>query len=188
MLLGGYAVEHRMIETLALYLPKLDPGMIPDLKKRLAAIPEGMTTAESLATEEQYFLDWFIRTVKKAKDKESLLAVLAFIDNEPEGGPRGSGDKARAFLEECGGSVEGVLRRSEETRRVLPAGGEDAGPAPGSVREGIRSRGEEASRQPGVQGLLSRRRPRCVGPGTDGSPPGIAVGRPRRSGWTAPMP
>ena len=104
MLLSGYAVEHRMIETLALLLPKLDPRMIPDLKKRLAAIPKGMTTAESLATEEQYFLDWFIRTVKKAKDKESLLSVLAFINNEPEGGPRGSGDKARAFVEECGGA------------------------------------------------------------------------------------
>jgi hypothetical protein len=116
MLLSGYAVEHRMIETLALLLPGLDAGTIPDLKKRLAAIPAGMTTAESLATEEQYFLDWFMRTVKKAKDKESLVALLAFINKEPEGGPRASGDRARTFVEECGGSVQGVLRRAEETR------------------------------------------------------------------------
>jgi hypothetical protein len=116
MLLAGYSVEHRMIGALALLLPKLDPKMIPALKRRLAAIPEGMTSAEALATEERYFLDWFIRTVKKAKDKEGLLAVLAFMNHEPEGGPRASGDKARAFVEACGGSIEGVVRRSEETR------------------------------------------------------------------------
>ena len=55
-------------------------------------------------------LDWFIRIVKKAKDKESLLAALTFVDNEPEGQPRTSGDKARALVEECGGNVQGMLR------------------------------------------------------------------------------
>jgi hypothetical protein len=116
MLLSGYAIEHRIIEALALLTPKLDPKMIPDLKKRIAAIPAGLTLADALATEEKYFLDWFVRIVEKAKDKESLLAVLAFIDNEQEGKPRGSGEKTRAFVEECGGSKEGVLRRAEETR------------------------------------------------------------------------
>ena len=100
------------------HIPKLDPKMIPDLKKRIAALPAGSTLADALATEEEYFLDWFVRIVKKAKDKESLLAVLAFIDNEPEGKPRGSGEKTRAFVEECGGSKEGVLRRAEETREA----------------------------------------------------------------------
>ncbi len=116
MLLSGYAIEHRMIETLALHIPKLDPKLIADLKKRIAAIPAGLTLADALASEEEYFLDWFVRIVKKAKDKESLLAVLAFIDNEPEGKPGGSREKTRAFIEECGGSMEGVLRRAEETR------------------------------------------------------------------------
>ncbi len=116
MLLSGYAIEHRMIEALALHIPKLDPKTIPDLKKRIAAIPAGLSMTDALATEEKYFLDWFVRVVKKAKDKESLLAVLAFIDNEPEGKPRSSGEKTRAFIEECGGTTEGVLRRAEETR------------------------------------------------------------------------
>ena len=31
--LVGYAIEHRMIETLALYLPKLDAKTIKDLKE-----------------------------------------------------------------------------------------------------------------------------------------------------------
>ena len=72
--------------------------------------------AEALATEEKCYLDWFVRIVGKAKDKESLLAALAFIDIEPEGKPHAPGEKTRAFVEECGGSVEGILRRSEETR------------------------------------------------------------------------
>ena len=116
MLLSGFAIEHRMIEALALHIPKLDPKLIPDLKKRIAAIPAGLSLADALTTEEEYFLDWFIRTVKKAKDKQSLLSLLAFIDNETEGQPRGSGEKTRAFVDECGGSVEGVLRHAEETR------------------------------------------------------------------------
>jgi hypothetical protein len=116
MLLTGYAIEHRMIDTLAVYLPKLEPKTLTDLKTRLAAIPVGMTAGAALGTEEKYFLDWFIRVVKKAKDNKSLLAELAFIDVAPEGGAPGSGDKARAFVEECGGTVEGVLRFSEETR------------------------------------------------------------------------
>jgi hypothetical protein len=116
MLLCGYAIEQRMIEVLALQLPKLDAKLIPDLKNRLAALPPGMTMAGATESEEKSFLDWFVRTVKKAKDKESLLAALAFVDNQPEGKARASGDEARAFVESCGGTVEGVLRYSEETR------------------------------------------------------------------------
>jgi hypothetical protein len=67
-------------------------------------------------SEEKSFLDWFVRTVKKAKDKESLVAALAFVDNQPEGKARASGNEARALVESCGGTVEGVLRYSEETR------------------------------------------------------------------------
>jgi len=116
MLVLGYSIEHRMIDVLALQLLKLDPKLIPDLKSRLAALPAGMTLAEATASEERSFLDWFIRTVKKATDKESLLAALAFVDMEPEGKPRASGEKSRAFVEECGGTLEGVLRNAEETR------------------------------------------------------------------------
>jgi hypothetical protein len=116
MLLTGYAVEHRMIEGLALGIPKLDARMISDLKKRVAALPQGMSLAEATVSEEKFFLDWFIGIVKKAKDTEGLVAALAFIDIEPEGKPRASHDKSRAFVAECGGSVENVLRRIEETR------------------------------------------------------------------------
>jgi hypothetical protein len=116
MLLCGHAIEHRLIDVLALELPKLDARLIPDLNHRLAALPAGMTVAEATASEEKSYLDWFIGIVKKAKDKTSLLAALAFIDLEPEGKPGASGDKTRAFVEECGGTVESVLRYSDATR------------------------------------------------------------------------
>jgi hypothetical protein len=116
MLLVGYAIEHRLIDVLALELPKLDTKLIPDLKRRLAALPAGMTLAEATASEEKSFLDWFVRIVKKANDKESLVAALAFVGMQPEGQVRDAGEKSRAFVEKCGGTPEGVLRYSEETR------------------------------------------------------------------------
>ena len=67
-------------------------------------------------TEETFFLDWFMRKAKGAKDNETLVTALDFINNEPEGKPRGSEKRARAFIEECGGTPEGVLRFAEETR------------------------------------------------------------------------
>ena len=118
MLLSGHAIEHRMIDTLAVQLPKLDARLILDLKHRLAALPAGMTLAEATISEEKSYLDWFLGIVTKAKDKKSLLSALAFMNNEPEGKPGASGDKARAFVEECGGTAEGILRYSDETRAV----------------------------------------------------------------------
>jgi hypothetical protein len=116
MLLVGFAIEHLAIETLALDLPKLDAGLVKDLTTRLEALPTGMNTAMAMATEESFFLDWFIRRAKGAKDKETLVTALDFINLEPEGKPRGSVNKARAFIEECGGTPEDVRRLAEETR------------------------------------------------------------------------
>jgi hypothetical protein len=116
MLLVGFAIENLAIETLAHDLPKLDAGLIEDLMRRLNALPEGMNTAMSTNTEEKFFLDWFIRKVNGAQDKETLVKALDFINNEPEGKPRGSMNKARAFIDECGGTPEGVLRCAEDTR------------------------------------------------------------------------
>lgn len=113
--LVGYQIEHRMIETLARYLPRLKPGMIEALKTRLDALPPFRSQATILRTDEQRTLDWFVDQVKEAKDKESLLARLSWID-AAEGEGRDSAGKARAFLEECGGTREGVLKFAEEVR------------------------------------------------------------------------
>jgi hypothetical protein len=116
MLLVGFAIEHVSIDALARDLPKLDPGRIRNLKMRLDALPPGMNTSMALVTEESFFLDWFVRKAKGAKDKESLVTALDFMNLEPEGKPRGSVNKARAFVDDCGGTVEGVLRVAEATR------------------------------------------------------------------------
>jgi hypothetical protein len=115
IVLVGYQIEHRMIETLAPNLPRLNPGMLKDLRMRLAALPPFRSQADMLRTDEERSLDWFIRKVKEAKDKEALLARLSWID-AAEGPGRDSGGKARAFLDECGGTAEGIIKFAEETR------------------------------------------------------------------------
>jgi hypothetical protein len=117
--LVGYSIEARMIDALALYLPKLDPGTIKDLKARLDALPEGGNPAAGLRECEEKTLAWFIHKVKSAKDKESLVALLtpfAVLAAHPEGrvsDPVGGG---RALLEECGGTATGVLKFAELAR------------------------------------------------------------------------
>jgi hypothetical protein len=114
--LAGNAIENHLGETLAVYLPRLNAEMLKDLRKRLEALPPGGTLASGLQSEERWWLDWFVRKVKEAPDKESLLALLALMTTQPEGKVGDAKEKARAFLEECGGTADGVLKRAEETR------------------------------------------------------------------------
>jgi hypothetical protein len=114
MLLVGYAIESVAIDALAHDLPKLDAGSIRSLRSRLETLPPGMDAAAALKSEEVFYLVWFIRIVKQAKDKDQLVSLLDFVNLEAEGKPSGS-NKARQFVEECG-SVANVLRFAEETR------------------------------------------------------------------------
>ncbi len=117
--LVGYSVEGHTSDVLALYLPKLDPAAIKALKTRLDALPEGGNPAEGLRVCEEKTLEWFIRKVKSAKDKESLVALLAplaVVANQPEGEARDSAERGRALLDECGGSAAGVLKFAEAAR------------------------------------------------------------------------
>jgi hypothetical protein len=116
MTVTGYGIEPRAIETLALDLPKLNAEALRDLKRRLEALSPGMTPAAALKFEERFGLDWFVRKVKAAKDNEGLLALLAFVSQEPEGKGGDARAKARAFLEACGGTAEGVVKFAEGTR------------------------------------------------------------------------
>jgi hypothetical protein len=115
--LFGYSVEHRMIETLAPYLSRLDARTIKGLKTRLDALPPFGSQAAALLTCEKETLDWFIRKVKGAKTEEellSLLTVLVRVENADRDG-RDAAVKARAFLRECGGTSEGVLKHAGQT-------------------------------------------------------------------------
>jgi hypothetical protein len=108
MTLTGYAIEHRMSEAVAQYLPRLDAATIKDLKKRLDALPPPPRTAAALQLEEKWALSWFARKVKQANDKDSLLAFLSQGADTPE--------KGRALLQACGGTAEGVLEWTEKAR------------------------------------------------------------------------
>jgi hypothetical protein len=118
-ILVGYSIEARMSEAIALYLPRLDPGTIRELKARLDALPEGGNPAEGLRGCEEKTLDWFIRKVKSAKDRESLVALLspfAAMPGHPEGKAGAPAEGGRALLDECGGTASGVLKYAEAAR------------------------------------------------------------------------
>src|SRR5262249_43134905 len=68
-----YRNERLLGETLALSLPRLDAPMIKELKTRLDALPPCGSPAASVENFEVKGLDWFIRKVKEANDKERLL-------------------------------------------------------------------------------------------------------------------
>jgi hypothetical protein len=117
--LVGYSIEARMIDALALFLPKLDSGTIKDLKARLDALPEGGNPAEGLLVCEEKTLEWFIHKVKSAKDKESLVAILtpfAVLATSPERRVSDPVAGGRALLNECGGDGAGVLKFAEAAR------------------------------------------------------------------------
>jgi hypothetical protein len=108
MLLVGHGIERRVSETLAAYLPRLSARTLTELKARLDALPPGGTPATALPLEEKFDVDWLERKLKGMKDQASLSAFAGEIYNTPE--------KSRAFLEECGGTAEGMLRFVEQMR------------------------------------------------------------------------
>ena len=122
--------------------PDLDPGTIKDLKSRLDALPEGGKPAAGLRRCEAKTLEWFIHKVKSAKDKDSLVALLApfaVLASQPEGRARDSDERGRALLDQCGGTAAGVLKFAEAARPSYELMAEKIGAPPGSVREGIRA-------------------------------------------------
>lgn len=113
---AGYAIEHRMGDALALYLPRLDAKTIQALKKRLDALPPSGSVAAATMRMEQALLNWIVGEVKEAKDQESLLAFLSQLCGWKSESPEKNRAKARAFLAECGGTAQGILKFAEEFR------------------------------------------------------------------------
>jgi RNA polymerase sigma factor (sigma-70 family) len=112
-----YAIEHRMSELLALYLPKLDAKTIKDLKMRLDTLPPGGSVATATMRMEEALLKWIVGEVQEAKDKENLLAFLSQLCGWKSDPPERNREKGRAFLAKCGGTAEGVLKYSEQMRQ-----------------------------------------------------------------------
>jgi hypothetical protein len=114
--LMNFSIEHRTGETLARYLPQLDPATIKRVKARLAALPPAETPAQALTFEEKACLDWFIRKFKEHEDKEGLLTFLSTYCSHNGDSPDQSRERGRTIFEECGGTLDGLLKMAEETR------------------------------------------------------------------------
>ena len=114
--LVGYSIEHRMIETLAVELPKLDASTIQGVKKRFDALPPFGTVAQALITCEKATLEWFAREVVAIKNEERLNIFLTTMTGSPE--------KSRTLVLQCGGNVDGLIKcadRSRESYVVIAA-------------------------------------------------------------------
>jgi RNA polymerase sigma factor (sigma-70 family) len=114
---AGHAIEQRMGETLARYLPGLDARTIKALKKRLDALPPGGSVVTATLRMEENLLNWIVGEVKEATDRASLLAFLDQLCGGRGDAPEKRRAKASAFLAECGGSARGILKAAEEMRR-----------------------------------------------------------------------
>lgn len=118
--LVGYAIENLMGETLALFIPKMSPGMIKNLKARLVALPPRGSPATATLNCEASTLDWFIQQVKATKGKDGLMALMVpMLTNESQKDTDAT-EKARTFIDECGGNAAGVIKFAEEMRPVYP--------------------------------------------------------------------
>jgi hypothetical protein len=113
---AGYDIEHRMGQALALYLPGLDARTIKDLKRRLDGLPPGGSTAAATRRMEESLLSWIAGEIREAKDRESLLDFLSQLCGRKSDPPEKNRARGRAFLEDCGGTAEGVLKTAEEMR------------------------------------------------------------------------
>jgi hypothetical protein len=111
-ILADFSMEGRTSETLALYLPKLNAEIIKDFRRRFDTLPPSGTLATGVREEQILETGCFVRQVKGAKDKDSLLALLSWLC--------GSAEKGRGLLEDCGGTQAGVLKFTEELRSSYP--------------------------------------------------------------------
>jgi RNA polymerase sigma factor (sigma-70 family) len=116
----GYEVEHTLIDTLALGLPRLDPRTIQELKRRWAALPATENVAVAATRMEQALLDWIEGEVREAPDRYSLLAFLAQLCGQHGESAETRRAKGRACLDACGGTAAGVLRFVGEMRTLSP--------------------------------------------------------------------
>ncbi len=109
-LLVNVAIDQMVTDALAADLPKLDAEALKKLAARLDALPPPTTVADCMRIgEERAGLDWFIRQVREAKDKDQPTDLLMEIAGS------GTPEDAAKFLEANGGK-EGILKLAEQAR------------------------------------------------------------------------
>ncbi len=115
----GIGIENTTAEVLAAYLPKLDAGARRALPARLDKLPARGTMADALRREEKEFLGWFQKRVRAITERDRLVEFLDYCDQGA--GQKDQFARGKAFLEACGGTAEGALKRSEEVRPFYAA-------------------------------------------------------------------
>jgi hypothetical protein len=110
----GMGIENATNEVLAVYLPRLDEATLKALPARLDKLPAAGTMADALRREEEVFLGWFVRRVRRLKGRDQLVEFLDYCQNGA--GRKDQFAKGKAFLEECGGTAEAVLQQAEKVR------------------------------------------------------------------------
>jgi hypothetical protein len=115
--LVGFGLEGMATDVLAAYLPKLDATTLRALPARLGKLPAGGTVAKGLLTEETVFLGGFQNKVREFKNRERLVEYLGLcLSDEPGATKKDQLARGKAYLEECGGTAEGLIKLADEGR------------------------------------------------------------------------
>src|SRR5260370_19366392 len=120
-LLVGMALENTTTEVLAAHLPKLDAATLKGLSARLGKLPAGGNLALAIAVEERIGCAWFEKKVRGIKDPNELVELVGFLEAGEHTDKKDQIVKGKAFLEACGGTVEGVAKLAEEVRPYYAA-------------------------------------------------------------------
>jgi hypothetical protein len=115
-LLVDYAIERRVGDAIAQNLPKLNAEQVKALKTQLDHLPTSDSPGKALLRCESETLDWFIREVKKVKDKQRLEAFIIEICTMADDSPDKRREKYAKLVEECGGDVKGIIKNAEKVR------------------------------------------------------------------------
>jgi hypothetical protein len=134
---AGYHIERRASETLARYLPRLDRGLLQELKTRLAGLPRSGSAAAATLRMEEALLDWIAGETRAARDKESLLAFLTQLCGSKSDALETNRARGRACLEQCGGTGEGVLKFVNDMRPRCAALANTLDLAPAEIEKGF---------------------------------------------------
>jgi hypothetical protein len=104
----AHALEQEPANLLAHHLPQLGEVELRRVAARLEALPPGASLADALLSHEKISRGTLTRSVRAARGRGDLITRLTALPM------LGSG--AADFLDSCGGTADGIVRRVEELR------------------------------------------------------------------------
>jgi hypothetical protein len=147
-LLVAMALENTTTEVLATYLPKLDAATLKGLSARLGKLPAGGNLAVAIAVEERIGCAWFEKKVRGIKDPNELVQLVGFLEAGEHTDKKDQIARGKAFLEACGGTVEGVAKMAEEVRPYYAAWVKKAMLPPAEFEKAMDADGKRMEKNP----------------------------------------